>query len=229
MIFNLKYKKVENELKACKETISNLQQELSELKAQKENEVKKPPIIGSRESLEEIGDTRKKSGSVERLDHSRTEEYKVAISKLRHELKEKTKKLNEIQQGQNREIEKNKITIAELTSGLSRFRKEVEQKDKKIQDLEKYAKETENNLELANAELERVNKQPKHEIADYSSSKVTKNSSDSDESLEKIIQNLKVENQNLRNELEQFKRIMSSNQSDEVNKTHSNTSSILQR
>ena len=204
------------ELSIYKEKVIKLQQELDEIKAQKLTEEKKFENVRSRDSVEE-SEGHGKSNSVERHDSSKIEEYKDTISKLRHELKETKKKLNEIQTNQNKEVEKNKITISELTTGISKFRKEVEHRDQKIENLENQIMELKNSNQSP-LNVQQTKEQPKAENGKqmFEAKQNIEYENEDTEFLEdqykKTIQDLTTQNEILRNELEDLRRIITSNE-----------------
>ena len=194
-------KRAEFELGIYKEKVQSLQKELEELKTSK-----KPELLQSQTSLEGEEATLKQKG-YESSSFSKLEEYKNTTSKLRNELSDMKKKLTETEAAHANEIEKNKITISELTGGIGKIRKEVEQKNQKIESLETYVQELEETITQLKHELIKLKLQP-----DTSHSQ---NSLESDHhhhhqlQEEKYMQNIRDlthENQELKKKLEEAKR-----------------------
>ena len=182
---------------------------------------KTPDTVDQLEPYETVrNDSRKKSSSVERTESAKIEEYKNVTAKLRNDLKEAKRKLNEFQTVQNKDIEKNKITISELTVGISKVRKEVELRDQKIYNLESYVKELEDEIASKRQQEE---ENSKLQSEDLSSPNIRVSVLDlrtndiSDESYYKrTIQDLLTQNSGLKKELDQVKKILSLNHIDEV-------------
>lgn len=211
--------KVDFELSIYKEKVMNLQKELEDLKLQRGATTKRSDNQDLLEIPEALRmDSRKQSSSFERADVNKIEEYKNLTAKLRSDLKEAKRKLNEFQTVQNKEIEKNKITISELTVGISKVRKEVEVREQKINDLEAYVRDLEEELNAKKSQEEPSKLQEEDigsphigiSVLDYKTTDPTEEAY-----YKKTIQDLLTQNLVLKKELDNVKKILSINHVEE--------------
>lgn len=190
-------KRAEFELGIYKEKVQSLQKELEDLKT-----AKKPELLQSQTSLEGEEAALKQKGF--EAASLKIEEYKNTTSKLRNELSDMKKKLTETEAGHANEIEKNKITISELTGGIGKIKKEVEQKNQKIESLENYVQELEETITQLKHDLIKLKLQP-----DVSHSQNSLESDHHQFQEEKYLQNIRDlthENLELKKKLEEAKR-----------------------
>jgi len=179
-----------------KEKVQALQKELEDLRVNQEKSTttKRPELPQSQTSLE----------GGERQESPKAEEYKHTISKLRNELSDVKKKLTDTETAHAKEIEKNKITISELTGGINKIRREVEQKEQKIESLEVEIQELEENMTQLKQELIKLKLQP--DISHSQNSIESESYQILEEKYKQNIRDLANENLELKKKLDETKR-----------------------
>lgn len=152
----------------------------------------------------------------EKFETPKIEEYKNTVNQLRHETKELKKKLNDVQTAYAKEMEKSKITVAELTGGINKLRKENEQKDQKIDNLETYIRDVEDEMQFMKAQEGKTKVQGEDTNQIKEVKMVAANITGANEdSYRQTITDLTLQNLNLKKELDQVKKILSLNQIEE--------------
>jgi len=181
-------KRAEFELGIYKEKVQALQKELEDLRTN--NLSKRPELPHSQTSLDN--------------ESPKAEEYKQTISKLINELSDVKKKLTDAEAAHAKEIEKNKITISELTGGINKIKREVDQKDHKIESLEAEIQEFEENMTQLKQELIKLKLQP--DISHSQNSIESETHQMLEEKYKQNIRDLAHENLELKKKLDESKR-----------------------
>lgn len=210
--------KADFDLQIYKEKVFNLEKELEELKLRKESVSKRSRTLDYQE-IKDIQEyyASKRSSNAGDFDLPQIEEYKTTIYKLKQDLKDAHRKIGEVENTKNKEIEDNKAAIEELTNENNNLREELEEKETQLQNLEIYIEDLEDDmqfmkvqevtsqiqsLDLSEPNVDKFNREVK-EIEQESPTKVRK-----------TLQELKTENIQLKRELDQVKTILSLNRID---------------
>lgn len=187
-------KRAEFELGIYKEKVQALQKELEDLRTN--NPSKRPELPHSQTSLE--------GEKTSYNEFPKAEEYKQTISKLINELSDVKKKLTDAEAAHAKEIEKNKITISELTGGIGKIKREVDQKDQKIESLEADIQDFEENMTQLKQELIKLKLQP--DITHSQNSIDSETHQMLEEKYKQNIRDLANENLELKKKLDEAKR-----------------------
>jgi chromosome segregation ATPase len=209
--------KADFELNIYKEKVLALQKELEEFKSPNNND---KSYLSDNQEASEFDPQHSYRKSITNLDRTtdspKIDEYKTTISKLRHELKESKKKINEYQNVQNKEIERNKITISELTVGISRLRKDMEQKDLKAESFENYIRDLEDEIQELKTHIARTKQtHEKNNSTGFEKLNIDKDNVETMDNMYKTtINELRTQTNNLKKELEQARQFISQKESE---------------